>query len=287
MNRGLQEYAIRKLIRDKGIADDLIDVHALIDSTLSLPENFKLITEYINENQLPKYNKEEAVALTQKSNEQAFEEQVKYKISLSELFKKHNVIGLVGNRSTGKTMLALTELINLKAEHPKTNVYVFGIDENLKPYLKTKGIRWLYSKHDVLDMKIKNSVIFIDEAGQFFSTATRDKETDKMKRFISRINHLNNYVILSTAEVSWFNKLACSLINAFLVKRVEFNNLVNGTWLKDRVEGLETTSDYRLDIEANEYFILSEALTEKKTFEYDVNLDSKKSLVNPFKRVVK
>lgn len=202
--------------------------------------------------------------------------------TLSELFKKHNIIGLVGNRNTAKSSLILSQLVELKHENPKVSVYVFGVEENLKNYLTSRGISWLYSKHDILDLKIRDSVIFIDEVGDFFSTASRDKESDKVKKFINRVAHLNDYVVLGTAEAGWFNKMACSLIDTFLVKKIDFDRLVNGTSLKNIVLGLETTSDYRLDIPNNEYFVISSGLTEKRVFGYFPELDSKKNNVNPF-----
>lgn len=45
MNKNLQEYQIRKILKKKGIDNDLVDVISLIDSTLILPENINLIIE--------------------------------------------------------------------------------------------------------------------------------------------------------------------------------------------------------------------------------------------------
>ena len=201
---------------------------------------------------------------------------------LSLLFKHYNVVGMVGNRNVGKSSLVLSSLVELKAEQPNIPICVFGVEENLKEFLVNKGFVWLYSQHDILDMRVRDSVIFVDEVADFFSTQTRDKETKKFKRFINRISHLNNHMLFSTAEVSWWNKFACSLVDCFLVKRVDFDNLVNGTWLKQRVLGLENSSDYRLDIKNNEYFVVSDFMTDKLTFEYVRELDSKRDLSNPF-----
>ncbi|MBU0459450.1 MAG: hypothetical protein KKH52_04565 [Nanoarchaeota archaeon] len=45
MNNKLQEYHIRKILKKKGIDDDLVDVTSLIDSSLTLSENINLIIE--------------------------------------------------------------------------------------------------------------------------------------------------------------------------------------------------------------------------------------------------
>lgn len=284
MNKELMIYNLKTDLERYGVASDLVDLEALIDSNLTYPENLKLIHEYIGE-QSHKQGKKEGEAINQQQQEHAFGEQVKEKLSLSELFKKYNVIGLAGNRNTGKTMLILSQLVELKKEHPKTRVFVFGIEESLKKTLKSKGIEWLYSKQDILDLKIRDSVIYIDEFASFFSMQVRDRETEQLKHFFNRVNHLNDFVVIGTAETGFWNKFACSLVNCMLVKRIEFDSLTNGTWLKRLVMGLERTSDYRLDIDKNEYFVLSEELTQKKTFEYFSELDSKKNKVNPFEVV--
>ena len=89
---------------------------------------------------------------------------------------------------------------------------------------------------------------------------------------------------MATAETGFYNKLACSLINSYLVKTVEFDNLVNGTFLKRLVMGLENCSDYRLDIPKNTYYAIEgKSLTTKHTYLYNKDLDSKKNNINPFK----
>lgn len=45
MNKKLQEYQIRKILKKKGIDDDLVDVTSLTDSSLTLSENINLIME--------------------------------------------------------------------------------------------------------------------------------------------------------------------------------------------------------------------------------------------------
>lgn len=285
MNRELQEYQIKESLKAKGIEPDLIDVHALIDESLTLPENLKLIMEFVGE-QKAKLGRGQAKQMISENQEFNDSEAEKIPVSLAQVFKTNRVIGIVGNRSTGKTSLALSKLIELNETLKKAKktmpVYVFGAETSIRPYLKSQGIRVIYSKEDILDLKLKNCILFIDEFASFFSTQTRDKECDKLKRFFARIEHNNVYVMLGTAETGFWNKFACSLIGAFIVKSVEYDNLVNGTWLKRLVLGIESTSDYRLELEKNEYFLLTNNLTIKQTFEYNPNLDSKKENINPF-----
>ena len=207
---------------------------------------------------------------------------------LRRLFKNNRVVGVVGNRSTGKSSLVLHELIELKADMKRKNIdmpiYVFGVERQLQPYLETEDIHFLFNKEDIWESSIRDAIIYVDEIANFVSTQTRDKQTEKFKRFIVRITHQNCWLIMSTSEPTFWNKLACSLINAFIIKETELESLVNGTWLKRLVYGLERTSDYRVDMPINTYFTLeSNSLTGKHTFTYNSNLDSKVNNTNPFK----
>ena len=200
---------------------------------------------------------------------------------IEKLFKKHRTIGIVGNINEGKTQFALTELLNLKEKY-KIDTYVYGVDSSLNQILKKNNIKIIRNKEDILDLKIKQAVIYIDEFSDLFDVTPRSKQGERIKRFFNRIAHLNNYIIISTASQNFWNKFICGIIKSFIVKSVDFDTLVNGTILKRKVMGLENTSDYRIEIPVNEYYILNEFLTEKGSFEYNPDLDSKKDLLNPF-----
>jgi acylphosphatase len=202
---------------------------------------------------------------------------------IKELFKKYRTIGLVGNPGEAKSSLVLGELIEIKKE-VSIAVYVLGAEPCLFPFLEKNGINILESKEDILDLKIRDSVIFIEEFGDVFDVETQGHQLDKIKRFFNRIDHLNNFVVVSSARGGFWNKLLDGLIKCFLVKKIDFQNLVNGTNLKRKIKGIiDNTSDYRLDIPKNTFYVITdEEIVKKMTFEYNKNLDSKKENVNPF-----
>jgi hypothetical protein len=203
---------------------------------------------------------------------------------LQELFKKNRVVGLVGSAGEAKTSLALTELLELRENNPKVPVYVLGIEPSLYSTVEKKGIIILKSKEDVLDLKIDNSVIFIDEFGDIYDTVSSSKELDKIKRFFNRIDHLNNFILISSARENFYNKFLEGLVKAFLVKKVEYSSLCNGTNLKRKIMAIvENTSDYRLDIPKDTYYVITDdSIVEKRTFKYEKDVDSKKDNLNPF-----
>ncbi len=204
--------------------------------------------------------------------------------TLIKLFKKYRSIGVVGNSNTAKSSLILSELIDLKQKVKDVPVYVLGVEPNIETYLTLKGLTILHSSDDILDLKIRDSVIYIDEFAALFDVRMASKQTDKVRKFFNRIAHLNNYVVISSAEVNFWNKFMCSLVKAHLVKRIEYNNLVRGTFLKRKVQNIAgNTSDYRLDIPNEVYYVITDDnLVEMKTFSYDENIDSKRDTINPF-----
>lgn len=198
-------------------------------------------------------------------------------LNLDTIFKSNSVLGLAGSRSSAKTSLALTKLLELKHKYPKIKIAVFGLNEELIPYLTSKGIIILHSKMDILDLRMRDTIIFIDEMALFFSTSTRNKELDKLMRFFDRIEHQNCKLICGTAREGYFNKFMCSRINSFMVKQIEYDSLTNGTWLKERVKAIKSSSDYRLEIDKSEYYLIGvDTITSKNTFNYVKDIDTKK-----------
>jgi len=205
---------------------------------------------------------------------------------LIKLFQKYKSVGVVGNPNSAKSSLILSHLIDLKK---KINipVYVLGAEKELYPYLKENGINILYSTDDILDLKITGSVLYVDEFSEIFDVQMQSKQTKRIKRFFNRIAHLNNYVVISSAEVNFWNKFMCSLVRAHLVKTIEYVNLVRGTHLQRKIKNIsENSSEYRLDLPMNTYYVITDDnIVEKLTFDYDSKLDVKKDKINPFASV--
>jgi hypothetical protein len=206
-------------------------------------------------------------------------EKEKKQLPLKELLKKYSIIGVAGNRSSAKTSLILSELLEIRKEHSNIKIAVLGVNPELQTHLEKNNIQFLYSKMDILDLKMKDTIIFVDEMAMLFDTASKNKQLEKLTRFVDRIEHQNCKLIGGTAREGYFNKFMCSRMVAFIVKEIEYESLVNGTWLKERIKAIGSTSDYRLTAEKNEYFIVTtgdDSITTKHTFKYNKELDTKK-----------
>lgn len=196
---------------------------------------------------------------------------------LKQELKQHSTIGVAGSRSSAKTSLVLSQLVLLKKQHPNTKIAVFGVNPELYSYLHQIGITVLHSKMDILDLRMRDTIIFVDEMALFFDTASKSKQLNKLMRFFDRIEHQNCKLICGTAREGYFNKFMCSRITCFFVKQIEYDSLTNGTWLKERVCAIKSTSDYRLEMDKSEYYVVSaDNLTHKHTFVYMSEIDTKK-----------
>ncbi len=207
---------------------------------------------------------------------------------LDNLLKNHSTVGIIGNRSTAKSSLILHLLLNLREKYPHLKIGVMGICESLNPLFEQENITVLSSKMDILDLQLKDFVIFIDEMALFFETQTRNKQLSKLQRFFDRIEHQNCKMIVGTAREGYFNKFMCSRITAFITKQIEYESLVNGTWIKERIKAISSISDYRLVVDKSDYYVITAGdgmLTHKYSFPYDPRVDTKKENINLFEKV--
>jgi hypothetical protein len=201
--------------------------------------------------------------------------------------KDYREIGVVANKDQAKTSLVLYRLVRLKKKYPNLNICVLGAEPSLHTYLKSQGIYIILNKEDVMDLKIKNSVIYIDEFADLFNVSSQGKQLDRVKRFFNRIAHLNDWVIIATAQANFWNKFMCGLVKCFFVKEIDYDMLTNNTTIKRKVKGMPTNSDYRFECPINTYYAITDFLTHKHSFPYCPELDSKKDNINPFTKKTK
>lgn len=196
---------------------------------------------------------------------------------LSKLLINHSCIAVAGNRSTGKTMTALSLLKGFRRQFPTKKIAVLGVEDSLKETCERLGFSWVSNKKDILDLKFTNTLIFIAEFGMLFETKNRGTLLKKLERFFDRIEHNKCKLLIDTAREGFYNKFMCSRITAFVVKEIEYSSLVNGTWINEAVKNHKSLSDYRLQLPINKYVVVTNKneMTKEHIIDYDEEFDSK------------
>lgn len=193
---------------------------------------------------------------------------------LEKLFFYNDIIGVVGGRNSGKSSLTLTLLLEYKKKFKQKDVYVLGCEENIQSFLIKNGIK-IATKTDILEERLRNCVLFIDEVGNLFNL-NGGRQQKKFNKFIARVSHSKINLLLSSAMVNFWNKQINSLTETYLIKTIRFSQLVNGTELKNAVKGLEQYSEIKLNLPINEFFVLCDDKPLKKlAFNYIKEIDSK------------
>ena len=212
-------------------------------------------------------------------------------IQLDEILSKVSILGIAGNKSSGKSMLMWGQAIFLKEKYPGLDIYVLGAEQSLFPFLEKKGVTILRSKSELLDLRIKDAVIFVDEFACLFETKAASKQREKLEKFFDRVEHLNVKIVFGSAREGYFNKFLCSRLTVVLALEIEYESLVQGTWFRERAMNIVgNTSDYRLDCERGCVYLVSytpDFSTKKFSFRYIKELDSKAGNKNLFANPVK
>jgi hypothetical protein len=194
-------------------------------------------------------------------------------LDLAELLFKHSCVAMTGNRNTGKTMTCLSLLENFRYRFPDKQIAVLGIEQSLEPVCQELGFIIIKNKMDILDLKFYRTLIYIAEFGSLFETRNRTRESKKLERFFDRIEHNKCKLLIDTAREGFYNKFMCSRVTAFLVKEVEYDSLVNGTWLQQHIKSIFSISDYRLVCPINEFYLVS--TKDENTINYKIDYNEK------------
>lgn len=142
-------------------------------------------------------------------------------MKLKELTDKPRIVAVVGNVSTGKSMLLYHFLDEIRKDHT-VSVFYYGLRESLPDAVRV---------HSVNEIElIKNSVIVIDEFNSLY-----DLEDRKSKRSIEnslRLIHHNNNVLILCGVAENFKKFISSKIDIAVYKTCTIADFINGSRLK-------------------------------------------------------
>ena len=191
-----------------------------------------------------------------------------------KLFEHYRVFGCVGVTNSGKTNNLVFLVSELKKFNPDLSIVVYGFNKEVTDYLVGLGCRNVDSLKQL--SLVRDSVIFVDEFQKLKISDRRYKSLSD--EFFDFIYHNNNWVILSSPNLSEFNKMVCRRVKVWFVKNLSIDDLVNGSSLKSAL------NDYmgvykslgRFNISKSSFLVLCDEQNFLFDCDYVKMVDSKK-----------
>jgi hypothetical protein len=204
------------------------------------------------------------------------------KTKLEIVFGDSRIVGLAGEKNSGKTNNLMALLKDFREKNKKTPIYVYGLNDITLEWIFKLGNVFEVSSLDQLSSK-ENSLIIIDEMQRLKLNDRRYKEI--LDAFIDFIYHKNNWVIFSSPNIREFNSVIGSKIERWVLKTIRFNNLVNGSHLKDAVYSYNGRHKAINDIQIpnNKMLIINQDCEKEIELEYIKDIDKKEKNENIFK----
>jgi len=196
------------------------------------------------------------------------------KILLKEVFGNKRVIGLAGEKSTGKTNNLMALIKDFRKSNKETEIYVFGLDKETLDWIKKFKKVYEISSIKQLTNK-KDALIIIDEFQRIKLNSRKHREL--LNNFIDFIYHNNNWLIVTTPNPREFNLVIGSKIEGWCLKSLNLNNLVNGSQLKEIVKAYSGRFKVIDDIciKNNELLIINNEFEKVLDLEYIKEIDNK------------
>lgn len=216
-----------KHCQEMGIASDLYDINAKIDSNIDYWENWNLIEEDLNKiNGTLQQQQIKNVKM-----ELAKPESIKFEIDLDMT----DSVAVLGDRNSGKTNLSFYLMNKYKGKKQK---YLFGYPKDIDGYKHLSDWGDIY--------KVTDSIIFIDEIQRYIKIYDK-RANSQLLEFISFLAHQNNTLIFTTQLSQFITKGVEASIQTWCIKELDVGSLKNGCKVK-RI--LRNTKDPRITDEA-------------------------------------
>jgi len=199
---------------------------------------------------------------------------------LKKIFKTNRIVGVIGNPNSGKTNNIIYLVESFLKINPKANVVIYGFNQVSTIYLKKLGCTTADSLAQL--SLVNNSLIVLDEFQKLHLSDKRYRELSQ--EFFDFIFHNNNWLILSSPNLSEFNKLVCRRVDAWLIKELYTRDLVNGSKVKTICEDYKgfVKSLGRFNIDKNKILFLSDIASELLNVSYIKSVDTKLDNIDIF-----
>jgi len=141
-----------------------------------------------------------------------------------KLFDSPKLIGLIGDRNSGKSNLLYWTIKALR-ENFHFNLFYYGLRA------KVFGAVQIFSTEEL--EVIHDSIVIIDEYASLFDIDDR-KQKKAIENSLRLINHNNNVILLSGLPEN-YRKFIASKLDAMIFKQSSIGDAINGSMVKKRV----------------------------------------------------
>jgi hypothetical protein len=199
---------------------------------------------------------------------------------LKIIFGDKRIVGLAGEKSTGKT----NNLVHLIKDFRKTNkdtpIFIYGFPESVTEYLKKYGVTEISCLEHLV--RKKDCILLLDECQKLKLNDRRNKE--QLNNFVDFIYHNNVYAIFSSPNLREFNTIIGGVIEKWLLKNVRTDLCINGSQLKAVIEKYKgrRKSLNAIEVKKNELLLINDDEETIIKCPYVREADSKKGLIDIF-----
>jgi len=197
-----------------------------------------------------------------------------------EIFHDARIVGLAGNKNSGKTNNIAQMIKEYRRVDQKTEIYVYGLPPSTIDALKPYNVMEISSVNQLVDKE--RCILIIDEMQKLKLNDRRNKDT--LNEIVDFIYHKGNYLLLSSPNIREFNTVIGGVIEKWLLKGVRIDQTVNGSQLKKVVENYK--GRYKLlgsiVLPPDKMLIINNDYEQVLDIEYFEEADSKKELKSLF-----
>lgn len=197
-----------------------------------------------------------------------------------EIFHDARIVGLAGNKNSGKTNNIAQMIKEYRRVDKKTEIYVYGLPESTLIALKPYNVLEISSIDQLVDKE--RCIIIIDEMQRLKINDRRNKDT--LNEIVDFVYHKGNYIIFSSPNIREFNSVIGGVIEKWLLKSVRIDQTVNGSQLKATVEKYKGRykSLGSICLPVDKMLIINKDFEQVLDIEYFEEADSKKEMKSLF-----
>jgi len=151
---------------------------------------------------------------------------------LKKIFGDKRILGLAGNKSSGKTNNLMHLIKDFRDFNKEVKIFSYGLPKELKPMMKELNVKEISSTKQLVNKK--DCILILDEFQKLKLNDRRHKDT--LMEFIDFVYHRNVYVIFSSPNIREFNSVIGGIIERWILKSVRKDQCINGSQLKKVVE---------------------------------------------------